>query len=127
MKKYEIVLVLDSDLEKDQLNSEVSKVEDIIKSHQGEVELRDDWGKRELSYKINKKSYGYYFLLVFSASEQVVAEIERALSINENFLRHLCVKKDKHAPDLAPHVKEQTLEAMKEAQEAKVAEAAVQQ
>lgn len=111
IEKYEAVLVIDSDLEEAAIASEIGKIEEIIKSHKGEIEERDEWGKRQLSYKIKKKDYGYYTLLVFSAEGSVVAEIDRSIAINENFLRHLVVKKDKHAPDLSPTVREQAEEA----------------
>lgn len=107
IQNYETVLVLSPDLDEAGRNTEIKKVEEIIANHKGSVSARDDWGSRELAYKIQKKSHGYYLTLTFEAEAGVVQDIDRALAINDNFLRHLCVKKDKHAPDRAPRVAEE--------------------
>ena len=107
IEKYETVLVLDGELPEEEARKEVIKIEEIIKAHSGTIENKDDWGKKQLSYKIKKKDYGYYTLLVYSAEGTVVSEMDRTIAINENFFRHLTVKKDKHAPDLSPHLKEE--------------------
>jgi len=120
---YETVLVLSPDLDEAALNVEVKKVEEIITSNKGKIISRDNWGSRELAYKIQKKTHGFYVLVVFEAEAGVVGEIDRALGINDNFLRHLCVKKDKHAPDRAARVAEEEEKDREEAAAAALAEA----
>lgn len=97
--KYEAVMILNADLDESAIKEEVSKVGAAVKAHQGTVELTDLWGKRQLSYKINKKDYGFYVYLVFGGDSSLVAELHRQLRINDNVMRYLIVKKDKFAPD----------------------------
>jgi len=123
IENYETVLVIDTDLEEAAIKGEITKIEEIIKSNQGEIEQKDKWGKRQLSYQIKKKDYGYYVLLIYKAEGSVVAEIDRFIAINESYLRHLTVKKDKHAPDRAARVAEEEEKDREEAAAAAVAEA----
>lgn len=99
LKKYEIVLVYDSDLEDAAVGEQLDKVAAVIASHGGEIERREIWGRKELAYKINKKGFGVYAYLIFSGDNALVADLDRQLKINESVLRHLIVVKDKYAPD----------------------------
>lgn len=97
--KYESVIVFHPTLEEPALNAEISKIEDVIKSHAGSITKQDIWGKRQLAYKISKQEYGNYVCLVYEAKTSIVTELDRYLRINESVLRFLNVKKDKFAPD----------------------------
>ncbi len=94
---YETTVILDPDLGKEEVDAEVGRLVDIIKNHSGEAEVTHV-GKRSLEYPINNKSYGYYVFLVHGGDQAIVADLERQILINEKFLRHLTVKKDKFAP-----------------------------
>jgi len=53
----------------------------------GKVEKVDIWGKRRLSYQIEKKSEGIYAVLDLTAEPAVVQELDRQLNLNEAILR----------------------------------------
>lgn len=106
IRPYELVIVYDSDLNEEQVKEELKKVEETIMAHKGTVIKTDLWGRRQLAYQINKKGYGFYVVLVIQGDNQMVADLERQLRINEQVLRSLCVKKDQFAPDLSEKLKE---------------------
>ena len=101
MQKYEAVIILDSDLSEDAVKAEIGKVETVVKAHTGSVERSDVWGRRRLSFRIAKKEYGIYVVLVFAGDNRLVADLDRQLKINEGVLRHLIVLKDDYAPDFS--------------------------
>jgi len=101
MQKYEAVIILDSDLSEDAVKTEIGKVETTVKAHAGSVERSDVWGRRRLSFRIAKKEYGTYIVLVFAGDNRLVADLDRQLKINEGVLRHLIVLKDDYAPDFS--------------------------
>jgi len=105
--RYEAVIVYDSDLTDDAVKSELAKVESLVKAHAGSVERTDLWGRRRLAYKISKKEYGIYVVLVISGDNKLVSDLDRQLKINETVLRHLMVVKDKFAPDYSSRLEEQ--------------------
>ena len=106
LKRYEAVVIFLSDLSDDAVKGELAKIENIAKAHAGSVVSSDIWGRRQLAYKINKREYGIYVLLVIEGDYKLAAELDRQLKINESVLRHQIVKKDKHAPDASPRLKE---------------------
>lgn len=96
--KYEMTVILDPDLNQEQVNGGIEKLSGVIKGHGGDVESRHDAGKRALQHPLAKKNFGQYVVLVFTGDNKVVADLERQILIDEQFLRHLIVKKDKFAP-----------------------------
>ncbi len=107
--QYESVIVYNTDLKDKDIEAEVKKCEDMIKSHAGTLSKVDIWGRRQLAYRIAKKEFGIYVLVVFEGDNTLVAELDRALRINEGVLRHLIVKKDKYAPDFSAVYREEGL------------------
>jgi small subunit ribosomal protein S6 len=105
--RYEAVIIFDSDLSDDGVKAELSKVENLVKAHAGSVERSDLWGRRRLAYKIRKKEYGIYVVLVIAGDNTLVSDLDRQLKINEQVLRHLVVIKDQYAPDFSSRLEEQ--------------------
>ena len=98
-KDYETVIVYDAALDEGAVNKELSKVEEIIKAHDGSIKKKTVAGRKKLAYPINHKEFGVYVLLVHDGDNKIGADLERQFQINESVLRHLVVKKDKYAPD----------------------------
>ena len=98
-KDYETVIVYDAALDESAINKELSKVEEIIKAHDGVIKKKAIAGRKKLAYPINHKEFGVYVLLVHDGDNKIGADLERQFQINEAVLRHLVVKKDKYAPD----------------------------
>lgn len=97
--RYEAIVVFDSNLSDADVTQQLEKIDTIVKSHGGSIERQDLWGRRELAYKIQKKSHGIYVLLVLSGANTLVTDLRRQLRINDAVLRSLIVVKDKYAPD----------------------------
>jgi small subunit ribosomal protein S6 len=45
------------------------------------------WGRRRLSFEINKKAEGIYAVVDLQATPEAVAELDRQLRLNESILR----------------------------------------
>ena len=106
-QKYEIVIVVDPDQDESGVSAMISKVSEIVKTHSGEVERVDNWGRRQLAYPIRKKEYGTYVVFIATGDNALVSEINRQLRITDELLRFLVVHKDKYAPDFVPKAKEE--------------------
>jgi len=103
--RYEAVVVFDPGLSDADVTAQIEKIDGIVKSHDGSIEKHDVWGRRELAFKIQKKSFGIYAVIVFSGDHKLVTDLRRQLRINDSVLRALIVDKDQYAPDMArpPH------------------------
>ena len=94
MNKYESMIVISSQLPESDAAQENLKVTALIKELGGEILETDDWGKRALSYEIQKMKEGYYYFIQFDAESTAPAEIENRVRIMENVIRYLCVKQE---------------------------------
>ena len=63
-------------------------VEDgVVRNAGGTVEKVDVWGRRRLSYEINKSFEGIYAILDLHTDPDAVVELDRQLNLNESVLR----------------------------------------
>ncbi len=93
MNKYELIFILDPDIEEEARVSYIDRIKDII-SRNGEIRAIDEWGTRQLAYEIQEKNEGYYVKINFSAGNEVPKELTRIFRISENVLRYLIVNED---------------------------------
>ena len=54
----------------------------------------DEWGVRDLAYRIEKQNRGYYTLLRYRATGRAVEELERNLKLTDGILRYMTVRAD---------------------------------
>ena len=93
MNRYEMIYIIDADLEETARKELIEKVSALITNNGGEIEKVDEtWGKRKLAYAIDYKTEGWYVLVNFKAPVELPRELERNLQINENVLRYLVIK-----------------------------------
>jgi small subunit ribosomal protein S6 len=93
MRPYETLIVLSPTLGAE-TQALLDRVQEVVRSHGGEVDANHDWGSRKLSYPIQKQSEGRFFLLEYQAEGDAVAEVERTLRITDGVLRYMSVQQD---------------------------------
>jgi small subunit ribosomal protein S6 len=80
----------------------VERFKKVIEGQEGTLSQVDEWGARDLAYKIDKQSRGYYTLLRYQASGRAVEELERNLKLTDGILRYVTVRYDEEAPITSP-------------------------
>jgi small subunit ribosomal protein S6 len=80
----------------------VERFKKVIEGQEGAVSQVDEWGSRDLAYRIQKQSKGYYTLLRYRASGRAVEELERNLKLTDGILRYLTVRADEENPITNP-------------------------
>ncbi len=87
MRQYELMIILDPDLEERTIQPSLDKFLSVITKDGGTVDKVDLWGKRRLAYDINKKPEGIYAVVNFTAESATAKELDRQLGLNESILR----------------------------------------
>ena len=87
MRQYELMIILDPDLEERTISPSLDKFLSVITKDGGTVDKIDLWGKRRLAYDINKKPEGIYAVVNFTAESATAKELDRQLGLNESILR----------------------------------------
>lgn len=91
MRKYEIMYIVRSDLEEAAVQAVVEKFQGIM-NNGGEVTKHNVMGKRRLAYEINKQRDGVYVLVNFTATPEVVKELDRVMRITDEVIRYMIVQ-----------------------------------
>ena len=99
MANYESVLIARQDLGASQVSNIVSDLSDIIKKEGGEVVRVDNWGLKNLAYRIKKNRKGHYVVMNIAAPANAIAEFERIMRFNEDIIRYMTVKVDEFSED----------------------------
>ena len=72
----------------------IERFKKVIEGQEGVVAQVEEWGLRDLAYRIQKQGKGYYTLLQYRASGRAVEELERNLRLTDGILRYLTVRDD---------------------------------
>ncbi|KQY55950.1 30S ribosomal protein S6 [Aeromicrobium sp. Root495] len=94
MRQYEVMVILDPDLDERTVAPSLETFLNVVRQDGGTVDEVDVWGKRRLSYEINKKNEGIYAVLQLSAEPATVKELDRQLGLNESVVRTKVTRPD---------------------------------
>ncbi|GAB2678574.1 30S ribosomal protein S6 [Thalassiella azotivora] len=87
MRHYEMMIILDPELEERTVAPSLDKFLDVVRKDGGSVDKVDIWGKRRLAYDIAKRSEGIYAVVDMKAEPATAKELDRQLNLNESVLR----------------------------------------
>lgn len=97
-REYETIFILRPDTKEEDRKRVLERVDAVMDRLDGKVLVRDDWGKRKLSYRINKAmqkfTHGFYFYVQYLGYSDLVSELERNLRLLDPVLKYLTVKLD---------------------------------
>ena len=92
MKKYEMLLLLKSDLDEEAREAELKKYADIVTSMGGAVEATYKWGVKKTAYTVEFQTDAFYALMKFSAEGNAVKELDRVAGLSGVVLRRMITK-----------------------------------
>jgi small subunit ribosomal protein S6 len=87
LRHYELMVILDPDLEERTIAPSLDTFLSVVRTGGGTVDKVDIWGRRRLSFEINKKVEGIYAVVDLQAEPSVMKELDRQLNLNESVLR----------------------------------------
>ena len=99
MANYESVLIARQDLGASQVSNLVSDMSKVIADQGGEVVRVDNWGLKNLAYRIKKNRKGHYVVMNIAAPANAIAEFERIMRFNEDIIRYMTVKVEEFSED----------------------------
>ena len=91
MRNYELVCIVQPELDETAFKGVIERVSNWVKEAGGNVDKVDIWGRRRLAYQIRKQREGQYVLLNLSLDPKSTSELERNIRYLETVLRHMLV------------------------------------
>ena len=101
MHPYEIMVILDPEVDERTVQPTLEKFLSVITNGGGTVDNVDLWGRRRLSYEIQKKTEGIYAVINFTADPATTQELERQLRLNESIMRTMVLRADEAVARIA--------------------------
>jgi small subunit ribosomal protein S6 len=96
-KHYELMIIFTPVLSADELKSSTQNLVSFIKANGGEIIADDIIGLKTLSYPIQKKTTGLYYLVEYATTGSINQKLETQMNRDETILRHMITVLDKHA------------------------------
>jgi len=94
MRAYEVMVILDPNLEERTIEPSLDKYLNVIRKDGGNVENVDVWGRRRLAYEVKKNAEGIYAVITLQAEPATVKEFDRQINLNESILRTKVLRAD---------------------------------
>ncbi|MBI4534956.1 MAG: 30S ribosomal protein S6 [Ignavibacteriae bacterium] len=94
---YETTCIVNASLDDSQVEAVIGRVVDTITKNGGTITSLNKWGRKRLSYSINKKTNGFYVNIEFEAPATLIALLERSYQLDEMILRYLTIMLDAKA------------------------------
>ena len=93
MNAYEIMLMLDPELDEERQNEILARARELVERGGGTWQGHEPWGRRKLAYEIDHKSEAYYHLLRLDCEPSTLDELTRVLKITDGAMRHMAVRR----------------------------------
>ena len=94
MNKYEMMFIVKIAHDEATISATAENLKSVITGMNGEISDFKDLGQKKLAYPINKQITGNYFVINFTADNELVAELDRKARIDENVIRHMIIRLD---------------------------------
>lgn len=89
MRSYELVCIVQPDLDETAFNGVVERVKGWISESGGTIDNVDVWGRRRMAYNIRKHREGQYVLMNVTMDPSTTSTLERNIRFQENVIRHM--------------------------------------
>ncbi len=97
MKTYELLAIFKPNLDAEETDKMISKINDTVAEFGGKVESTDKIGRKKLAYDIQNFRDGFFTSIVMELPADKVAEFKRQLRLNDNILRTMFLEVSKKA------------------------------
>lgn len=111
MRHYEIVFIVHPD-QSEQVPAMVERYKGMVSNNGGNVHRLEDWGRRQLTYPIQKIHKAHYVLMNIECDQKTLDELEDAFKFNDAVLRHLTVKMERPVSEPSAMMKEEKSKSM---------------
>jgi small subunit ribosomal protein S6 len=88
LREYECMLILPADADEALVTTAVDRITKAIAPTGGAVAGFDRWGRRRFAYELARQTEGFYVVVRFTAEPEIQQELDRALNLADEVIRH---------------------------------------
>ena len=116
MRHYEIVFIVHPD-QSEQVPGMVERYRSLVLSKGGAVHRLEDWGRRQMTYPIQKMHKAHYVLMNIECNNETLDELEHGFKFNDAVLRHLTMQMTEAVVAPSPMMKEEKSRSLTQVQD----------
>ncbi len=94
-RKYEVLLLLNPNMEDAAKATLISEIEAKIG---GEIVKKEDWGIKDLAYRINKSRKAHYVLWYVETTSENIQSLKDMIAITKDIVRPMILRHEKKWP-----------------------------
>jgi small subunit ribosomal protein S6 len=98
-RKYELVYLVQPEATDDERARVADRIAGVFATNEAWILSQEEWGKRRLSYEIQKHNKAHYHYMTYIAAPKVTAELERVLRLQDACIRFLTIKLEDQIPE----------------------------
>ena len=106
MRHYEIVFIVHPD-QSEQVPAMIERYKGMVTGRNGRIHRLEDWGRRQLSFPIQKMHKAHYVLMNVEIDQETLDELEHAFRFNDAVLRHLTTQMRNALTEPSPMMKQE--------------------
>lgn len=105
MRHYEIIFIIHPD-QSEQVSAMTERYSNAITGKSGKIHRLEDWGRRQLTYPIQKLHKAHYVLMNIECDQEILSELEHNFKFNDAILRHLVIRMNAPVTTPSPMMQE---------------------
>lgn len=94
MRRYEMMIILEPELEERTVAPSLDQYLSVVRNAGGTVDNVEVWGRRRLAYPIKHKAEGIYAIVDMHVEPAAALELDRQLNLNESVMRTKLIRPD---------------------------------
>ena len=106
MRHYEIVFIVHPD-QSEQVPAMIERYKGMVTARNGRIHRLEDWGRRQLTFPIQKMHKAHYVLMNVEIDQETLDELEHAFRFNDAVLRHLTTQMNTAVTEPSPMMKQE--------------------
>ncbi len=91
---YEVVFIVDPDTGEEDFTRLTETLQHIVSDQGGTITKTENMGRRQLAYRIGRKTDGVFMLFEIEGTGAEIAELERRMRVSDQVMRYLTVRVD---------------------------------
>ena len=92
MKTYELLTVFKTNLDAEEVDKQLSALNELVVGFEGKIESTEKTGRKKLAYDIQNFRDGFFVTMNVAVPADKVAELKRQLKLNDNVLRTMLLE-----------------------------------
>lgn len=102
MPFYETTILVRQDASAQQVEKLGDELKKAVEDNEGKVTKTENWGLRQLAYRVKKYRKAHYLHLNIDGPSKSVQEMEGRMRYNDDVLRYLTVRVDELSSEPSP-------------------------